>query len=93
MTVSRSASVRRDQRAISPRVRAQPRQCPEAPSTTQTLMQGVFIGWSIEPNISGRRKLSKRLIWLNPTGGAPNYHVFRDRALDGPSVRPGSWFT
>jgi hypothetical protein len=43
MTVARSASLRRDQPAISARVRRQPRQTPVRPSTAQTFTQGVAI--------------------------------------------------
>lgn len=43
MIVARSASVRPLQPPISARVRKQPRQRLEAPSTTQTLVQGVAI--------------------------------------------------
>jgi len=41
MTAARSASLNRDQPAISARVRRQPRQTPVRPSTAQTLTQGV----------------------------------------------------
>lgn len=41
MITARSASVSPLQPPISDRVRQQPRQRPEAPSTTQTLTQGV----------------------------------------------------
>jgi len=41
MIAARSSSLRRDQPAISGRVRRQPRQTPVAPSTAQTLTQGV----------------------------------------------------
>lgn len=43
MILSRSASVKPLQPPISDRVRQQPRQSPEAPSTMQTLTQGVVI--------------------------------------------------
>lgn len=43
MIRARSSSVKPLQPPISVRVRQQPRQRPEAPSTTQTLTQGVAI--------------------------------------------------
>lgn len=49
MIASRRASSRRDQPAISAKVRPQPMQMPAAPSTAQTLTQGVETGASLMP--------------------------------------------
>ena len=43
--VARSVSLNRPHWAISGRVRRQPRHSPLAPSTMQTLMHGVEMGW------------------------------------------------
>jgi hypothetical protein len=67
MMVALSASLRRDQPAISGRVRRQPRHTPVVPSTAHTLTQGVAMG---RGGRAAGVKVSELIDRISPLGAA-----------------------